>query len=147
MDQDSTIEDDDADWTTGVDTDGTTDVADRTTGVDTKETTGVSNGDNETTGVAAEEGGTTWVSQEAPSNTEADDGITQVEFVCSGMSVGTTGVLPKGTTLSDSNEEDDNPPPLGGPRSDDSDSYDVDEDQYDTYHPNTMTPYVQRANG
>jgi hypothetical protein len=147
VEQDSTVEDDDADRTTGVDTDGTTDGADRTTGVATEGTTGVSNGENDTTGVAAEEGGTTGVPQDAPTNTEVDDGITQVEVVGSGMSVGTTGVLPKGTTLSDLNEEDDNPPPLGGPRSDDSDIYDDDEDQYDTYHPNTMTPSVQRAHG
>jgi hypothetical protein len=63
------------------------------------------------------------------------------------MSVGTTGVLPEGTTRSESNEEDVNHPPLGAPRSHDSDSDDEEEDQYNIYHPNTMTPYVQRAHG
>jgi hypothetical protein len=41
VEQDSTVEDDDSDRTTGVDTDGTTDGTDRTTGVDTDGTTGV----------------------------------------------------------------------------------------------------------
>jgi hypothetical protein len=147
VEQDSTVEDDDADRTTGVDTDGTTDGADRTTGVDTngttgvatEGTTGVSKGENENIGVAAEEGDTTGVSQ--------DSGTTQVEVIGNGMSIGTTGVLPEGTTLPDSNEEDDNPPSLGAPRSDDRDSYDDNEDQYGTYHPNAMTPSVQRAHG
>jgi hypothetical protein len=135
----STVEDDDADRTTGVDTDGTTYSADRTTGVATEGTTGVPNGENDTTGVADEEGDTTGVPQ--------DSSTTQVEVIGNGMNIGTTGLPPKGTTLPDSNGEDDNPPSLDAPRSDDSNSDDKDEDQYETYHPNTMTPSVQRAHG
>jgi hypothetical protein len=89
--------------------------------------------------VAAEEGDTTGVPQ--------DSGTTQVEVKGNGINIGTTGVPPGGTTLPDSNGEDDSPPSLGAPRSDDIDSDDEDEDQYDTYHPNTMTPSVQRAHG
>jgi hypothetical protein len=70
-----------------------------------------------------------------------------VEFIGNGMNIRTTGVPPKGMALPDLNGEDDNPPSLDAPRSDDSNSDDEDEDQYYTYHPNTMTPSVQRAHG
>jgi hypothetical protein len=122
-----------------VDTDSTTDGADRTTGVATEGTTGVPNGENETTGVTAEEGDATGVPQ--------DSGTTQVEVIGNEMNIGTTGVPPKETTLTDLNGEDDNPPSLDAPRNNDSNSDDEDEDQYDAYHPNTMTPSVQRAHG
>jgi hypothetical protein len=46
VEQNSTVEDDDADWTTGVNTDSTTDGADRTTGVATEETTEMPNREN-----------------------------------------------------------------------------------------------------
>jgi hypothetical protein len=64
VEQDSTVEDDDADRTTGVNTDSTTDGADRTTGVATKEVTGMPNLENETTGVSTEEGNATGVQRE-----------------------------------------------------------------------------------
>jgi hypothetical protein len=127
VEQDSTVEDDDADRTTGVNTDSTTDGADRTTGVATVETTEMPNQENETTGVADEEGDATGVPQ--------DSNTAQVEGIDNRMNIGTTGVLPEETIS------------LDAPRSDDSNSDDEEEDQYDAYHPNTMTPSVQRAHG
>jgi hypothetical protein len=127
VEQDNTVEDDDADRTTGVNTDSTRDGADRTTGVATEETTEMPNQENETTGVATEEGDATGVSQ--------DSNTAQVEGIDNGMNIGTTGVLPK------------EPISLDAPRSDDRNSDDKEEDQYDAYHPNTMTPSVQRAPG
>jgi hypothetical protein len=86
--------------------------------VATEETT-----EHETTGAAAEEGDATGVPQ--------DRGTAQVEGINSGMNIETTGVLPEETIS------------LNAPSNDDSD--DEEEDQHDAYHPNTMTPSVQRG--
>jgi hypothetical protein len=129
VEQNSTVEDDDADRTTGVNADSTTDGADRTTGKVTEETTEMPNRENDATGVPQ------------------DSGTAQVEGIGNGMNIGTTGVPPEETTLPYSNGEDDNPPSLYAPRSDDSKSDEEEDDQYDAYHPNTMTQSVQRAHG
>jgi hypothetical protein len=135
IEQNSTVEDDDADRTTGVDIDITTtevvptevkqdstvedDDADRATGVNTDSTT---DGADRTTGVATEE--TTEMPNQENETTGAaaeegdatgvpqDRGTAQVEGIDSGMNIGTTGVLPEETIS------------LNAPRNDDSNSDD-----------------------
>jgi hypothetical protein len=98
---------------------GITGVATEITGVTAEE--GITGVAAETTGVAAEEGETTGVTSD-----HETAGVThEVE------------------------DNDNNPPPIGPPRSEDSksDDDDEDEDRYDSHHPSTMMPSVQRVHG